>query len=141
MRDFGLVYPMFAMVILTFVVLVALFVARTRSVRNGTVSGVYFKTYQGETEPTSSVQLSRHFANIFEAPVLFYVACLAAMIGGQASIIFEILAWTYVALRTMHAYIHTRSNKLRPRIAVYFFSWTVLLLMWVYLAISAAAWN
>ena len=136
MNDYTLIYPMFMMVVLTAIVLVALFRSRVQAVRNGEVSGVYFKTYQGGTEPDSSIKLSQHFVNIFEAPTLFYVACLAAMIIGETSMAFQLLAWLYVILRAVHAYIHTGSNKLRKRIAAYFTSWIVLFLMWGYLAVS-----
>jgi len=136
--EFALIYPMFAMVFLTFVVLIALFRTRTQSVRARKISAQYFQTYRGETEPDSSIKLSRHFANIFEAPSLFYVACVSALAVGQNAIAFQLLAWAYVALRAMHAYIHIGSNKLRQRITVYFTSWAVLLLMWMYLAVGIA---
>lgn len=138
MQEFQLVYPMFAMVALTYVVLAALFRARIHSVRSGAVSGFYFKTYQGDVEPENSIKLSRHFANIFETPTLFYVVCVAAMVAGQSATTFLALAWAYVILRAIHAYIHTGGNKLRPRIGFYFSSCIVLLLMWSYLTISVA---
>jgi len=136
MNGFSLVYPMCAMVALTFVVLLALFRARTRSVASGAVDGRYFKTYRGAEEPDTSVQLARHFANIFEAPTLFYAACLAAMISGQTTWPMLGLAWLYVLLRVAHAYIHTGRNKLRPRVYVYFTSWLVLLAMWLLVAVG-----
>lgn len=129
------------MVILTFVVLGALFRARFKSVNEGQISASYFKTYRGEVEPDSSLKLSQHFVNIFEAPTLFYVACLAAMITGETAIAFHVLAWAYVILRVVQAYVHTGSNKLKQRIAAYFSSWTVLLLMWAYLAIRLTLSN
>lgn len=141
MKEFGLIYPMSAMVILTFVVLVALFRSRLESVSSGKVSASHFKIYEGEAEPASSIKLSRHFANIFEAPTLFYVACLAAMVTGQYATALQLLAWMYVVLRSAHAYIHTGSNRLKPRISVYFSSWIVLLLMWAYLTIGVAVAN
>ena len=132
MENFGLIYPMAAMVLLTCTVLAALFRARTRSVAAGQVSGSYFRTYRGAEEPDASIQLSRHFANIFEAPTLFYVVCLAAMIVNQTAWQFHLLAWAYVLLRAAHAHIHIGENRLRPRILVYFTSWIVLVLMWLY---------
>ena len=135
MKAAALIYPMFAMVLLTFGVLVALFRARVRAVRDGQIAGTFFKTYQG-VEPASSVKLSRHFANIFEAPNLFYAACLAGMILGVTSYLFLALAWNYVGLRVIHAWIHTGRNKLNPRIAVYLLSWIVLLCMWGYLSFA-----
>jgi hypothetical protein len=135
MENDTLIYPMFAMVLLTFTVLIALFRSRVQSVVKGQVKASYFKVYQGD-EPDSSLKLSRHFTNIFEAPTLFYVACLAAMLVKQNSVGFLILAWLYVALRIAHAFIHTGNNKLRPRIAVYFSSWVVLMVMWLYLLVG-----
>lgn len=136
MENFALVYPMFAMVVLTCVVLVALFRARILSVTSGQVSGYFYKTYRGDEEPDAVVQLSRHFSNLFEAPTVFYAVCLAAMITGQSALLLQSLAWAYVLLRVAHAYIHTGRNKLRPRIRVYFSSWIVLFLMWVTVAVG-----
>ncbi len=141
MENFGLVYPMFAMVVLTCVVLTALFRARTQSVASGQVRASYFKAYRGGEESDASVQLSRHFANIFEAPTLFYVVCLAAMIVNQTAWLFHLLAWAYVLLRAAHAHVHIGRNKLRPRIFVYFTSWIVLLLMWVYVTVAVVTSN
>ena len=139
MKDLSLIYPMSTMVGLTFVVLIALFRTRARLVREGSVSASYFKIYQGAAEPEASAKLARHFANLFEAPTLFYVACLAAMVAEQSTMFLQALAWMYVVLRGVHAYIHTGSNKLNHRIAVYFSSWAVLLLMWACIAIGVAA--
>jgi hypothetical protein len=129
---------MFAMVLLTFSTLVRLFRARIRFVREGAVSASYFKTYQDGAEPEASAKLARHFVNLFEAPTLFYVACIAAMVTGQATALVIVLAWLYVALRCVHTWIHTGSNTLQHRIAAYFSSWAVLLLIWIRIVIGVA---
>jgi len=136
MNQFSLVYPMLAMVILTFVVLITLFINRVQFVRKGKISPFYYKIYRGEVEPDKLLKLSQHVSNIFEAPTLFYVGCLAAMIISEQSMLFLSLAWAYVFLRAAHAYIHIGSNKLKWRIAVYFTGWLVLLSMWACLAIK-----
>ncbi len=133
MSQYGLLFPMFALVVLSFAVIMLLFRSRTRAVAEGKVSAGYFKTYQQGKEPDSSILLSRHLINLFETPMLFYVACLAGMVLEQVTVAMLILAWLYVALRYLHAFIHLGSNKLRPRIALYFLSIVVMLLMWVYL--------
>ncbi len=135
MSEKALVYPMFAMVVLSFTVLISLFRTRLKSVREGAVNAGYFQTYTGATEPEASLKLARHFVNLFEAPVLFYVVCLAAIVTGLSSGSFIALAWTYVALRVAHTFIHTRPNVLTWRIAAYFSSWFVLIAMWTYLLI------
>jgi hypothetical protein len=127
------IYPMFAMVLLTFVVLTKLFRSRVRAVREGQVSVAYFRIYQGEVEPESTAKPARHFANLFEAPVLFYVVCLAAMNLHFTGVAMQVLAWVYVVARIIHAYVHLGGNRIRKRIRAYFFSWIILLAMWIYL--------
>ena len=51
MSDYRLVYPMLALVLLTFGVAVVLFRARVRSVREGRTPVSYFRTFQGSPEP------------------------------------------------------------------------------------------
>ena len=133
-----LVYPMAAMVLLTFIVLIAMFRSRVAAVKAGEANAGYYKTYQEGAEPRETAQLSRHLANLFEAPTLFYAACIAGMVIGQDDTVLVMLAWAYVALRVVHAFIHTGSNKLRPRIRAYFSSWLVILGMWGTLVFGVA---
>jgi hypothetical protein len=133
-----LIYPMFAMVLLTAAVLVILFRSRVAAVRSGLVSKAYFRIYQGEVEPESTAKPARHFANLFEAPVLFYVVCLAAMITHFTGIAMQVLAWIYVATRVIHTTVHLGGNRLRKRVRAYFFSWLVLLVMWIYLVVGVS---
>jgi len=134
-----LVYPMAAMVLITFVVLMKMFFARVRAVRAGEADAGYYKTYQEGKEPRAVAQLSRHFVNMFESPTLFYAACITGMLTGQNALLLVTLAWVYVAMRAAHAYVHTGSNSLPPRIKIYFSSWLVLLGMWATLVVGVAA--
>lgn len=133
-----LIYPMFAMVVLTMVVLVTLFRSRVRAVQLGNVAASYFRLYQGAGEPEISAKAARHFSNLFEAPVLFYVACLVAIIIERGDSLTLGLAWAYVAARLIHALVHLGGNRLRKRVLAYFFSWLVLLAMWLNLVIGIA---
>jgi len=136
--NLDLVYPMAAMVLLTFIVLVKMFRSRVRAVKAGEANAGYYKTYQEGGEPREAAQMSRHLVNLFESPTLFYAACIAGMVTGQNADALIVLAWVYVALRMVHAYIHTGSNKLQPRIRAYFTSWLVLLGMWGTLVFGVA---
>jgi hypothetical protein len=128
---------MFAMVLLTASVLLRLFLARRGAVSAGQVKASYFRVYQGAAEPESSAALARHFANLFEAPVLFYAACLAAAMLPPSPLCLA-LAWAYVAARALHTIIHTGRNRLEPRIAAYFTSWALLLAFWIVLVVRVA---
>jgi hypothetical protein len=134
----SLIYPMAAMALLTVFVLVRLFRSRISAVRTGQIDSTYFRLYQGTDEPETTRKVSRHFTNLFEAPTLFYAACLAGMIAGIAGPVFLALAWGYVAARSIHAVVHLGGNRLRKRIVAYFVSWIFLSAMWVTLVIAAA---
>lgn len=141
MSDFRLVYPMLAMVLLTVVVLVALFRSRIRAIREGHAPVSYFRVFQGSQEPEYAAKASRHFTNLFEAPTLFYAGCLAAMIVGVRSPTVLWLAWAYVAMRAVHAFIHLGGNRVRHRLRAYGASWLLLLAIWGYVAIAVARQN
>ncbi len=138
MRAVVLIYPMFAMVVLSAIVLVVLFRSRVGAVKAGRVSAKYFRVYQGEVEPEASAKAARHFSNLFEAPTLFYAACLAAMLSGDGSTGAIALAWLYVGLRCVHAFVHLGANRVRNRMRVYFASWIVLFALWLHVVVHAA---
>ncbi len=126
-----LVYPMFGLFFLIALVLSRLFYLRQKAVRSGAVKLNYYKTYSQAIEPESLVQASRHFSNLFEAPVLFFVVCILGMIVPVESPFFVVLAWLYVAARAIHAWIHMGRNKVLYRMQAYFIGWIVLAIMWL----------
>jgi len=139
MSELSLVYPMLAMVLLTAVVLVMLFRSRVRMVREGLAPVSYFRTFQGSVEqPEYSIKPARHFVNLFEAPTLFYAGCLAAMVAGVTGTVVVVLAWLYVAMRYVHAWIHLGGNRVRYRMRAYFASWLFLLALWITIAVGVA---
>jgi len=138
MSNAALVWPMFAMVLLTASVLVRLFRSRVRAVRSGAVTAGYFRAFQGAVEPEQSAVLSRHFANLFEAPTLFYAGCITAMVLHDVGPVTVVLAWSYVIARALHTTVHLGRNRLKYRIRSYFISWLMLLALWAHLAWSAA---
>ncbi|MEJ0085479.1 MAG: MAPEG family protein [Pseudomonadota bacterium] len=138
MPDLNLIYPMLAMVLLTFGVAVALFRARLRSIREGHTPKTYFRTFQGAAEPEYLIKSTRHFVNLFEVPTLFYAGCLAALVAGVTGPLMQALAWGYVATRVMHAIVHIGGNRLRKRMTAYFLSWLFLLAFWISLGVDVA---
>ena len=138
MSGYSLVYPMAAMVLLTAIVLARMVRGRIAAVRSGEVDARFYKTYQGGSEPRAAAQNTRHFINLFENPTLFYAACLTAMVTGQGAGAMVWLAWSYVACRVVHAFVHLGANKIPPRMAAYAASWVVLLGMWGMLVAGVA---
>jgi len=138
MTDFTLVYPMFAMVMLTATVLVILFRSRVRAVGDKKISSHYFRIYQGETEPEETAKPARHFTNLFEAPTLFYAACVTAMVVRDNSEVLLTLAWLYVVARIVHAWIHLGRNRIGQRIKAYFAGWLALLAIWIHIVVHVS---
>jgi len=137
MSEYSLIYPMLAMVLLTFGVAVVLFRARIRAVREGTPVS-YFRLLQGSPEPEFLAKPTRHYTNLFETPVLFYAGCLAAMVAGVGGAVVAGLAWAYVLARALHAWVHLRSNRVRIRLRVFALGWLCLLALWIHVGVAVA---
>lgn len=71
----------------------------------------------------------------FEAPVLFYVVCLGAILTGLANELTLTLAWAYVAARIVHAIIQCTTNVVMQRFAVFSISMFILIAMTVDIAL------
>ena len=70
-----MLYPMFFMVMLTFVIVLFTLRIRLAFVRRGEVSLSYYSMFQGEDIPDLAIKTSRNVTNLFEVPaVLFYTA-------------------------------------------------------------------
>jgi hypothetical protein len=126
----AILYPVFAMFLLVAIVLLRMRRLRFAAVRSGEVSIKYYRSYQEGDEPEALRVVSRHFVNLFEMPVLFYVGVIMVYITHNVSTWLVTLAWLYVALRYVHSYVHLGSNDVRVRVTVYFASAFVLFLLW-----------
>lgn len=128
-------FPIVAMVALVVFVVVRLGRSRVRAVRRRDISLRFFELYQGAEEPEELRALSRHFVNLFELPVLFYVACIVAYVSVQVDLWLVLLAWFFVVSRYVHSYIHLTSNIVIQRFRVYGIGLVALVLMWLTLTI------
>lgn len=125
--------PMFAMVCLTFFVGLVAVRYRILSVKSGSSKVKAFKLMDGDF-PESVIASTRCFNNQFEVPVLFYVACLTLIFFEQSeSTVASILAWLFVGLRAIHAYIHITYNHILHRIIAFWSSFLVVMALWLYL--------
>jgi hypothetical protein len=131
-----LILPMFSMVVLSFAVAAAMLRARIRAVQSGHTKMGYFKTFS-ESQPTEEMlKTAQHFTNLFEVPVLFYAACLAAIQIQVPGIGVHLWAWVFVISRFAHAMIHIRSNKIKYRMRAFALSVIAMLALWVYVLIQ-----
>lgn len=75
-----------------------------------------------------------NFRNLFELPVMFYVAALTIYVTGNICMPHVILAWGYVLARYAHSYIHCTSNVVMNRFYAFLTSCVLLVLIWLMLA-------
>jgi len=79
-----------------------------------------------------------NFRNLFELPVLFYLALVVAAQTAQVNILTLTLAWLFVALRVVHSGIHCTYNKVLHRFYAYFAGGVALWSLWGVLAFGLA---
>jgi hypothetical protein len=81
--------------------------------------------------PPRALQAAYAFSNQFELPVLFYVLTILSIMTRHADLLFVLLAWVFVVLRILQAWIYVTSNNIRYRGMYYFAGAIVLTIMWV----------
>ena len=130
-----ILFPLFGMAAITFLTVLRLGYLRFRAASRREVDLRYYRVYQGDGEPEAIAATSRHLVNLFELPVLFYVVVVVIFVTGVSSTSLVALAWTYVAVRAIHTWIHLGSNVVIWRFRVFVLSTAVLITMWIMLGL------
>jgi hypothetical protein len=128
--------PAVAMVALTIAVLFAMFFERKRQVR---ADGIHMREIPSSSQMAARFGVTRaadNYRNLFEMPVLFYLALGVAHATAQVSPLVLSLAWGYVALRVLHSYIHCTYNRVVHRFYAFLASNVLLWALWAVLAIG-----
>jgi len=133
-----MLYPMFAMVILTFAVAVRLFLLRIKAVKGGEMRLSQFRLNTGEI-PDAMAQTARNYTNLFEVPVLFYVAGAIALALGIQTPALVIISWVFVLARIIHSWIHLHGNNVIHRLRAYMLGNICVLAIWGILVASYAS--
>lgn len=134
-----IIFPLFGMAALTFFTMFRLAFLRYGAVSRRELDPRYYRVYQGDGEPEKIAANSRHLSNLYESPVLFYVVVIAVFATGTVTATLVALAWSYVALRVAHAWIHLGPNVITWRFRVFVLSVLVLLAMWILFAVRLLA--
>src|SRR5688572_26261408 len=79
---------------------------RIRAVVTGRLRAGAFKLGESADVPTDLVVVNRHFMNLLEMPVLFYVVSISLYVTHEVDATTIWLAWGYVGLRLIHSLIH-----------------------------------
>ncbi len=131
MDQVAILYPMMALVALTFGVLLILPFKRIGAARKGRVRAHDFKYGESANVPGDVAIPNRNLMNLLEMPVLFYAACITFYVTGTTDATAVGLAWLYFALRAGHSLVHLTYNKVLHRLAVYAAGNVVLAVIWV----------
>lgn len=127
---YAILYPAFAMFALTALVLLRLARLRVGAVGSGEVDVRFYRSYQQGEEPEHIRVVTRHFINLFEVPVLFYVVLILAYVTKQQGAWLVGCAWAYVAARAAHSLVHLGGNDVLLRFRLYFLSNAILAILW-----------
>lgn len=128
--------PAVAMVALTFVVWWRMYVVRIGQMKRERIHPQAVATSAQSSARLTDSCAADNFRNLFELPVLFYVALVVAAITGQVNATTIALAWAFVLLRIVHSAIHCTYNKVMHRFYAYVAGGMVLWLLWGAIAVS-----
>jgi hypothetical protein len=123
-------WPAIAMVALTIVVWVRMYRTRIAQMKRERIHPQAVATSAQSAAKLTDSQAADNFRNLFELPVLFYLALVVAAQSGNVNALTLSLAWAFVVLRIVHSAIHCTYNKVYHRFYVYFFGGVVLWVLW-----------
>lgn len=127
-----LLIPLLMQVALTFIVMITMYRKRVTEMQIKKIHPQRVKTRSiAHGVLVDSESAANNYSNLFESPILFYVAILLTMILMVQDTILVILTWTYVTSRYIHSFIHVTYNRVMHRFSVFIFSSFVLLAIWV----------
>ena len=130
MSNHAIFLPVLAMVALTFIVFGVMFRRRVAQMKRDRVHPQAVATSQQAAVLFTDVAPADNFRNLFEMPVLFYLAVLVAAMTDQVTMPVLVLAWGYVFARVLHSAIHCSCNKVMHRFRAYALSVFVLVVLW-----------
>ncbi len=139
MQTTSILYPVFALALLTALVLAQIPIARFRSAFRREVKPSDFKFGESPAVPAHVGIPNRNYMNLLELPVLFYVVCLLIYVTNVTSPAMLNVAWAYVGLRVVHSVIHLSYNNVIHRLVVFAVSNFVLIALWVLAALQLQA--
>ncbi|MGN6423836.1 MAG: MAPEG family protein [Asticcacaulis sp.] len=127
----SILWPMAALALLTFVVLLIMPFLRVGDVAAGRAKAADFRYGESEDVPWRTRLFNRNYMNLLELPVLFYAACLIAFVTDDRDALPLGLAWAFVGFRVLHTLVHVSLNPILIRMALFAASAMTLLALWV----------
>lgn len=129
-------WPAVAMAALTFVVWVRMYLMRVAQMRRERIHPQAVATSSQAAAALTDSRAADNFRNLFELPVLFYLALVVAAQTAQATKTTLTMAWAFVALRVVHSAIQCSYNKVYHRFYSYLAGGIALWSLWAVLALG-----
>jgi len=139
MSDHAILFPALALVALTIVVWFRMYTSRVAEMRRERIHPQSVATSAQMAARITDTRASDNFRNLFELPVLFYMALLVLAWTGHVTPVTLLLAWLFVALRVLHSAIHCTYNRVVHRFYAYLAGGVVLWVLWGVIAVDLLA--
>jgi hypothetical protein len=136
MNSNAIFLPALVMVVLTIVVWFRMFSSRVGEMKRERIHPQAVATSSLAAARFVDTRAADNYRNLFELPVLFYLALVVAALTTQVNAATLSLAWAFVALRVAHSIIQCTYNKVMHRFRAYVLGGFVLWALWSVLAIG-----
>lgn len=130
--------PVLAQVLLTFAVLIAMAIARRRTLVRRGQTFADMATATEDFWDTHARMCANNYKNQFELPVLFYAVCAFALVTRQVDTVLLTLAVLFVASRILHSLVHLTFNDIAWRGLAFMTGFVALATMWVILGLRVS---
>jgi len=107
------------MVALTFVVWVRMYAVRIGEMKRERIDPQRVASSAQAAALLRDTRASDNFRNLFELPVLFYLAVAVILHSAAVTLPLLTLSWAFVALRVAHSAIHCSYNRVMHRFSAY----------------------
>jgi hypothetical protein len=131
--------PALAMVALTLVVCLRMYVVRVGQMRRDRIHPQAVATSAQVSARLTQSAAADNFRNLFELPVLFYLGLTVAVLTGLTDALTLGLAWLFVITRIVHSAIQCSYNRVMHRFFAYASGVFALCALWIRLGIGLLA--
>jgi hypothetical protein len=129
-------WPAVAMAFLTFAVAFRMFRVRIAQIKREHIRLQSIATSAQAAGKLTDSGPADNFRNLFELPVLFYLALAVCAQTGLVNALTVGLAWAFVVLRIVHSAIHCSYNRVIHRFYAFLGGYFVLLALWLAIAMG-----
>jgi hypothetical protein len=136
MSSTAIFWPVIVQALLTLGLYAPMSLKRIAAIKAGSARASDFRIVGNE--PVESAAIVRAIANQYESPTLFYAVAIAAFASNQAGTVMVVLAWMYCVAKCAHIGVLITSNRLKIRRPMFMVAWVVLIVMWLWFAVSLA---